>query len=117
MEKHNDQFHASAKEDNETFLSTILHISYDAIIAVDQDQNIILFNQGAERIFGYDASEVIGQSLEVLLPTSLSKIHRAHIRKFAESATVSREKDERHEIRSEERRVGKECRSRWSPYH
>ena len=22
-----------------------------------------------------------------------------------------------HEIRSEERRVGKECRSRWSPYH
>ena len=23
----------------------------------------------------------------------------------------------RHEARSEERRVGKECRSRWSPYH
>ena len=22
-----------------------------------------------------------------------------------------------HEVRSEERRVGKECRSRWSPYH
>src|SRR3712207_7801645 len=22
-----------------------------------------------------------------------------------------------HELRSEERRVGKECRSRWSPYH
>ena len=25
--------------------------------------------------------------------------------------------DQRNEIRSEERRVGKECRSRWSPYH
>ena len=25
--------------------------------------------------------------------------------------------DYRHPIRSEERRVGKECRSRWSPYH
>ena len=25
--------------------------------------------------------------------------------------------DERKQIRSEERRVGKECRSRWSPYH
>src|SRR3712207_8312120 len=24
---------------------------------------------------------------------------------------------EQHEVRSEERRVGKECRSRWSPYH
>src|SRR5258705_7259036 len=27
------------------------------------------------------------------------------------------DKDERHYVRSEERRVGKECRSRWSPYH
>jgi len=25
--------------------------------------------------------------------------------------------DELHKLRSEERRVGKECRSRWSPYH
>src|ERR1035441_5569741 len=25
--------------------------------------------------------------------------------------------DERYHVRSEERRVGKECRSRWSPYH
>ena len=25
--------------------------------------------------------------------------------------------DNRSEVRSEERRVGKECRSRWSPYH
>ena len=24
---------------------------------------------------------------------------------------------QRHQLRSEERRVGKECRSRWSPYH
>ena len=27
------------------------------------------------------------------------------------------EEDPREELRSEERRVGKECRSRWSPYH
>ena len=34
---------------------------------------------------------------------------RAKIRAFAE--------EEVKPIRSEERRVGKECRSRWSPYH
>ena len=28
-----------------------------------------------------------------------------------------RNKQERVYVRSEERRVGKECRSRWSPYH
>ena len=30
---------------------------------------------------------------------------------------VSYEDGEVHSLRSEERRVGKECRSRWSPYH
>src|SRR3712207_9501382 len=32
-------------------------------------------------------------------------------------ATITREAPGRWRIRSEERRVGKECRSRWSPYH
>src|SRR2546422_11552509 len=35
----------------------------------------------------------------------------------ARKAQEERERQERAEARSEERRVGKECRSRWSPYH
>src|SRR4051794_39540422 len=34
-----------------------------------------------------------------------------------EVPSKSREMDRQHNGRSEERRVGKECRSRWSPYH
>src|SRR3989454_8699679 len=34
-----------------------------------------------------------------------------------EAALCARAADARTELRSEERRVGKECRSRWSPYH
>ena len=30
---------------------------------------------------------------------------------------MNMEEDHIHMLRSEERRVGKECRSRWSPYH
>ena len=30
---------------------------------------------------------------------------------------LSARMDDKYEFRSEERRVGKECRSRWSPYH
>ena len=33
------------------------------------------------------------------------------------NAGASRTSQENGSIRSEERRVGKECRSRWSPYH
>src|SRR3712207_9582973 len=35
----------------------------------------------------------------------------------AEATSADRERDEADGVRSEERRVGKECRSRWSPYH
>ena len=39
---------------------------------------------------------------------------RVIIRQFLEAGAVS---EETARTRSEERRVGKECRSRWSPYH
>ncbi|MCG3208606.1 MAG: Sensor histidine kinase RcsC [Anaerolineae bacterium] len=79
--------------------SAIVDISHDAIIAVDQTQNIILFNQGAKQIFGYnDAAEVIGQPLDMLLPAELANIHRAHVRNFAESDSSARMMGERRKI-------------------
>ena len=98
MSKDTGHLHTNAEEDSEAFFSTILNLAHEAIIAIDQNQNIILFNQGAKRIFEYNASEVIGQPLEILLPPTLSEIHRAHVRRFAESATVSRMMGERQEV-------------------
>lgn len=98
MSKHTNQLHTKAKEESEALFSSILNIAYDAIITTDQDQNIIIFNQGAKRIFGFSASEVIGQPLEVLLPPTLSEIHRAHVRRFATAQEVTRQMGERREI-------------------
>lgn len=52
-------------------LLNILDVDPDAIIAMDVGQRILLFNKSAERIFGYSAGEVLGRSLDLLLPKQM----------------------------------------------
>lgn len=61
----------------------VIDIAGDAIISVDSAQTIVLFNRGAETIFGWTAAEVIGKSLDVLLPQRARAEHHDHVRGFA----------------------------------
>ena len=45
------------------------------------------------------------------------KAGKEKLKKEQSESTISLETESEQETRSEERRVGKECRSRWSPYH
>ncbi|MBZ4373664.1 PAS domain S-box protein [Corallococcus sp. AS-1-6] len=67
----------------------------DAIISIDAEQRIVLFNASAERIFGYSAREVLGQPLDILLPENLRAVHREHVRRFAQGTAMSRHMGER----------------------
>lgn len=61
----------------------IAEISSDAIVCIDLEQRIVFFNQGAERIFGWSAGEVLGRDLAVLLPPSARSVHADHVKRFA----------------------------------
>jgi PAS domain S-box-containing protein len=76
----------------------MVEISADAIISVDHRQRIILFNTGAEAIFGYSREEVRGQPLELLIPQRFRPYHDAHMRSFSEGAEPARRMGERREI-------------------
>lgn len=76
----------------------ILEIAEDAIISVDSQQRIALFNRGAERVFGYAQAEVIGQSLDLLLPQRFAGAHRKHLAEFARSPDVARAMGQRREV-------------------
>jgi PAS domain S-box-containing protein len=78
--------------------SSFLAISADAVIAVDDEQRIIFFNEGAERIFGWSASEVGGQYLAMLLPERYRANHRGHVQGFGAAHGRARLMGERQEI-------------------
>jgi len=61
----------------------VLSTAADAIILVDARQHILAFNLGAERTFGYCAEEVLGQSVECLIPRRLRRDHHHHVEEFA----------------------------------
>jgi PAS domain S-box-containing protein len=70
--------------------SGIVSISADAIISIDEDQRITLFNEGAEKIFGYAKADVIGAPLDLLIPERLHADHRQHVAAFAAGEAISR---------------------------
>ena len=63
--------------------SGILSISADAIVSIDESQCITMFNEGAERIFGHPRADVIGASIDVLLPERFRGRHDSHVKAFA----------------------------------
>jgi len=82
----------------EFLLSDIVKISADAVICLDEDHKITLFNEGAENIFGWTSAEMIGQPLERLLPERARGVHDAHMDGFRNAKEDSRKMGERREI-------------------
>lgn len=54
---------------------TILHSQADAVVVSDREGYIVLWNPGAERIFGFTEAEAVGQSLDLMIPESLRGRH------------------------------------------
>lgn len=70
----------------------------DAIVSVDQEQNIVMFNLAAEHMFGVAAANIIGKPLASLMPLGRRDAHTGHVRSFMNSSVPSRGMGEKVDI-------------------
>lgn len=76
---------------SEQRLAALLDIAPGAIISMDDQQNIVVFNREAQHIFGYSAQEVLGTPVHKLLPERHRLAHQIAVSGFArEPADVRR---------------------------
>lgn len=68
----------------------IVESAMDALISVDEDQRITLFNPAAERMFGVESADAVGTAIEQFLPHRFRAGHAEHIRRFKETGVTNR---------------------------
>jgi PAS domain S-box-containing protein len=71
-------------------LAGIVSSAMDAIITVDEDQRVVLFNEAAERMFGCRAAEALGQPFNRFIPERFRGAHTELVRRFGETGGASR---------------------------
>lgn len=74
--------------DSEPFFRNILETAPDAMVIVDTNGKIVLVNAQAQSMFGYKRADMIGLTIEALLPQRVRSGHVAHRASFVESPKI-----------------------------
>lgn len=72
----------SARTRTETGLSTLINATQDAVISIDGQARIVLFNPAAEHMFGYSQAEVRGQKVNMLMAEPYASEHDRYIEHY-----------------------------------
>jgi len=71
--------------DSEARTHAILQTAVDGIITIDDRGIVESFNPAAERLFGYTADEVIGQNINMLMPSPYREEHDGYIARYLQT--------------------------------
>lgn len=65
---------------------TVVETVADAVVTVDASGTILSVNPAAERIFGYEAVEMLGAPLTMLMPDYLRRLHEEGMQRYVETS-------------------------------
>ena len=69
-------------DDTEAYFRNLLESAPDAMVIIDEQGKIAIVNAQAEKMFGYARNEILGHTIETLLPERLRKQHVSHRNTF-----------------------------------
>jgi PAS domain S-box-containing protein len=69
----------------DALLGEILSASPDAVVVIDAAHRIVLANPAVTALFAYRSEELLGQSIDLLVPDSRKDGHSDHVRRFFET--------------------------------
>ena len=72
----------SAVQKSEAWLRNLVATTQDAVVSIDRRGCVVLFNQSAERIFGYRAEEIIGRKVNMLMGEPYTTEHDQYIERY-----------------------------------
>jgi PAS domain S-box-containing protein len=72
-------------ERSEERYRVVVETASDAVISMDESGVIIFANAATKGIFGYEAAELIGKPLTVLMPEAIRKLHEAGYKRYLET--------------------------------
>jgi PAS domain S-box-containing protein len=77
-----------ALRENEIRMAAVVEAVNDAVVTIDADQNVVLFNGAAERLFGAPARDVLGRDVRQLIPAVPNARHPDADRRNASVGSV-----------------------------
>jgi PAS domain S-box-containing protein len=87
------------EEDNTSYLTNkLLNSVPDAIIGVNEENEIIILNENAISLFGYTRKDLLGESLNKLIPKRYSKTHHKQTSDYLANPSLKKMSDRTHEF-------------------
>ncbi len=72
-------------DDRVTLLDALLDAAVEAIIVIDEQGAVTLFNRGAEKLLGHTEADVIGRNVNMLMPEPFQSAHDGYIHNYRQS--------------------------------
>jgi two-component system, LuxR family, sensor kinase FixL len=66
----------------EAWVRSLIDTTQDALVSIDRHGRIVLFNPAAQRIFGYQAEEILGEKVNILMPEPYTSEHDGYIERY-----------------------------------